>query len=242
MTKIAIANRKGGVGKSTTAAHLAGALAIAGKNVLLVDLDPQGNIAGMLGAEYENTMADVLTDKIKAREALIQARERLYLLPSDSTLANAANVALQRDFDPQYIISEKLAELTGFDFVIIDTAPSISKLTVNAMFYADKMLVPVSMARLAVEALGKVYEETEHLRKRGAAPLSYVVPTFADYRKSLTSEMLETLKKYFNGTLCEPIRYQAKYDELDGQLIFEAAPKSRGTEDYGKLAKAVLIE
>lgn len=240
MRKIAIANRKGGVGKSTTAVHLAGALAIAGKRVLLIDLDPQGNLATMLGVDYENTLAEVLNDRIKPREALIEARERLFVMPSDSTLARAADIALQREYDPQYVIAEKLESLNDFDYVIVDTAPSVSRLAVNAMFYADEIMAPVSMAKLAVKALGDLKQELKALEGRGAAALGHVVPTFADFRKSLTTELLDSLKAVFNGTLTNPIRYQALYDELDGELIYEADPRSRGTEDYSLLAKRLL--
>ena len=110
MRKIAIALRKGGSTKTTAAVHIAHGLSMAGYQVCLIDLDPQGHTAVLLGADYEHTISDVLEGKIKASEALIEAREGLFLLPSDYSLAHAAKVHLQRSISPQYILSEKLED------------------------------------------------------------------------------------------------------------------------------------
>ena len=239
--KIAVLNRKGGVGKSTTAVHLAQGLAATGRSVILVDTDPQGNCATMLGASYRYTLADVLTGTVNASESLIQARERLYLLPADSTLSDAAEVALNRPYDPQHVLSEKLQGLSA-DYVIIDTAPSLSRLTVNAVFYADVVLVPISMSLLAMRGLVDVEEEMSVLQRHGAAPLRYIVPTMADGRKKLTDSVLDTLEGKYRGLVTDPIHYQARFDELDGETIFEADPRGRGANDYAALVERIAYE
>lgn len=240
--KIAVANRKGGVGKSTTAVHVGAMLGMAmNKRVLLVDLDPQGNMATMLGVDYEYSISDVLNGTVKAPEAVIQARDGVFLLASDSRLSHAADVALSRQFDPQHVIGEYLQTIDDqYDLVIIDTAPSLSRLAINALFYAEHVLVPVSMARLSVKALGDVKREVDSLAPRGAGQIRWIVPTFVDYRKRLTTQLTEGLRELFNGLVTPPIRYAAMFDELNGQLAFEVEPKGRGAMDYAVLCGKVL--
>ena len=237
--RIAILNRKGGVGKSTTAVHLAHGLAIAGRRVLLVDTDPQGNCAVMLAAQYQASLAHVLTGSKTAAEAIVKARDGLDLLPSDSTLSDAADVALSRPYDPQLVLREKLEGL-DYDDVIVDTAPSLSRLTVNAVFYAEAALVPVSMQLLAMRGLADVEEEMAVLERHGAAPLRYVVATMCDNRKKLTQAVLDTLEGKYRDRMGPAIRYQARFDELDGKTMFESDPNGRGANDYAGLVEAVV--
>ena len=239
MKRIAILNRKGGVGKSTTAVHLAQGLAVAGMRTILVDTDPQGNCATMLGVDYEHTLSDVLTGSKNAPEGLTEARHGLYLLASDSTLSDAAEVALNRPYDPQRVLSEKLEGLEA-DYVILDTAPSFSRLTINAVFYADVSLVPISMSLLAMRGLVDVEEEMSVLQRHGAAPLRYIVPTMADGRKKLTDDVLRALDSKYKDLVTDPIHYQARFDELDGETIYEADPRGRGAEDYVTLVERVI--
>lgn len=239
MKRIAILNRKGGVGKSTTAVHIAHGLAVAGKRVILVDTDPQGNCATMLGVDYENSLADVLQGTVKASESLTAARDGLLLLAADSTLSDAAEVALNRPYNPQHVLAEKLEGLEA-DYVVLDTAPSFSRLTINAVFYGDITLVPISMSLLAMRGLVDVEEEMAVLQRHGAAPLRYIVPTMADGRKKLTDDVLTALDGKYADLVTNPIRYQARFDELDGETIFEADPRGRGAEDYVTLVERVL--
>lgn len=237
--KIAILNRKGGVGKSTTAVHLAHGLAIAGRRVLLVDTDPQGNCAVMLGTQYQDSLGNVLLGRTTAREAIVSARDGLDLLASDSTLSDAADVALSRPYDPQLVLSEKLEGL-DYDYVVIDTAPSLSRLTVNAVFYADMSIVPVSMQLLAMRGLADVEDEMNVLQQHGAAPLRYVVATMCDKRKKLTDAVLDTLEGKYRERMGPSIRYQARFDELDGKTMFETDPNGRGANDYAGLVEAIV--
>lgn len=243
MTRIAILNRKGGVGKSTTAVHLAQGIAVAGKRTILVDTDPQGNCATMLGADYQYSLADVLNRSVTASESLTEARHGLFLLASDSTLSDAAEIALNRPYNPQHVLAEKLELIewdVGAEYLILDTAPSFSRLTINAVFCADVSMVPISMSLLAMRGLVDVEEEMAVLERHGAAPLRYIVPTMADRRKGLTDDVLAALDSKYKHLVTEPIRYQARFDELDGETIFEADPRGRGAEDYVTLVERVL--
>jgi chromosome partitioning protein len=237
--KIAVLNRKGGVGKSTTAAHLAQGLAIAGRRVILIDCDPQGSLSTMLGVQPESTLSHVLRGAQNASESLTAARDGLFLLAADSTLSEAADVVLNRPFDPQHVLAEKLEGLDA-DFVILDTAPSFSRLTINAVFYADVSLVPISMSLLAMRGLVDVEEEMAVLQRHGAAPLRYIVPTMADGRKKLTEDVLTALDGKYADLVTNPIRYQARFDELDGETMYEADPRGRGANDYVTLVERIL--
>jgi chromosome partitioning protein len=214
---------------------------MAGYKVLLIDLDPQGNLATMLGVDFDTSLSDVLEGSLKACESLTEARERLFLLPSDTTLAQAAKVHLSRNFDPQYVLTEKLEELDGrFDYIILDTPPSLSDLTVNALFYADSVLAPVELAALSFDALAKVREEIDVYSKRGAARIRYVVPTMLRSQTKLYKDTYPKLSETLGGVVTDGVHDYQLFRELNGETVYEADPTGRGSKDYAKVTRAVI--
>jgi chromosome partitioning protein len=241
MRKIAVAIRKGGTGKSTSAVHIGHGLAMAGYSVCLIDLDAQGNLATMLGVDYEHTLSDVLEGSVKASESLVKARERLFLLPSDPTLAQAAKVHLSRNFDPQYVLSERIEDLEGmFDYVILDTPPGLTDLTVNAMFYAHEVLAPISLASLSFDALAKTRDEMQAYERRGGASIRYIVPTMLRKQTKMYKDLVPKLQKILGGNVVEGVRDYELFRNLAGSTIYETDPSGKGSYDYAQVTKAVL--
>ena len=239
MRKIAIANRKGGVGKTTTAVHLAYGMAEMERRVLLIDTDPQGNCAKMLGVSPDYRLEHVIQDEMG--EPLVLPNG-LALLASSPQLAIVAQATLNRPYNPQLILSEKLERFEAFDYVILDTSPSYSALTVNVLFYADQVMVPISMETLAADGFQTLYQEIAEMRNAGAAEIRYIVPTMVDHRKGLTADMEKGMSQSFGRMLTPPIRYFARFSELpdEGRTVYQATPHGKGSQDYAKLTGMVL--
>ena len=241
MIKIAVANRKGGVGKSTSAVHLAAALALAGENVLLIDTDPQGHCSRILGIEPEAGLAELMDGTADPREALTPARENLYLLAGNHDLAGI-NRLLAREALSAYKLTETLEPYEGrFQYVIIDTAPGSTELGINVLFYADELLIPVSMEMLSVYGFAEFLQEIEKVKKHTEIDVKYILPTFYDDRVKKSSDILAQLKGRFGDKVMLPIRYSVRFSELAayGKTIFEYEPKGRGSVDYTKAAELI---
>jgi len=243
MRKLVVAVSKGGTGKTTTAVSLSAGLAMAGSRVLLVDTDVQGQCSKALGVQPETSLADVLSDELRPEQAIIQARERLWLLAGGRSLAGAKRIIARKDYGGERLLSEALAPLEGqYDFVILDTSPSYDVLNINSLFYAEEVLAPVSMEMLTLLGLADFQESLQAIQRyHQQLQLRYVLPTFFDRRVSKSQEILEQLKAYYPDRLCSPIRYNVRLSECAGfgQTIFEYSPSSAGAEDYGRLAEEV---
>ena len=240
MRKIAIANRKGGVGKSTTAVHLAAGLAEMDRRVLLIDTDPQGNCARMLGVRPDYRIEHVIEGEMGEPTALPSG---LSILAASPRLATVAQAQLSRPYNPQLILSEKLERFNGrYDYVILDTSPSYSALTVNVLFYAQHVMVPISMETLAADGFKQLYAELEEMQGAGAARIRWIVPTMVDGRKGLSDDMVQGITAAFGEIVTPSIRYAAKFSELpeEGRTFYQADPRGRGSVDYAKLTGTVL--
>ena len=199
---IAVTNQKGGVGKTTTSVNVAYFLAKSGKKVLLIDLDPQGNATSGLGIDkrsLEITMAEVMTRRAKLKRA-IQSTEykNLSLAPSTPHLANT-EVELAQAEGRFVRLREALAELKGYDYVLIDSPPSLSLLTVNGLIAAQHVLLPVQAEFYALEGLGQLLETMKLIRK-GLNPkldLLGVLLTMVNPRTTLSTQVHDEIKKHF---------------------------------------------
>ncbi|HEX6258106.1 MAG TPA: ParA family protein [Candidatus Saccharimonadales bacterium] len=201
---IAVTNQKGGVGKTTTTVNIAFFLAKAGHKVLIIDLDPQGNATSGLGVDKQQlgrTIIDVIQHDVPLREAtLATAHKNLSLVPATPHLANAEVelAGAERRFTR---LKQALESETEYDFIIIDSPPSLSLLTVNGLIAAQYVLLPVQAEFYALEGLGQLLETMQLVRK-GMNPtleLVGVLVTMMDSRTTLSSQVHEEIKRHFPG-------------------------------------------
>lgn len=244
MRKIAVSLSKGGVGKTTTAVNLAAGLARAGKRVLLIDTDTQGQASRALGCQPQTGLAELLAGALQPEEATVQAREGLWLLAGGRSLAGAKREIDRRAFGGERALAEALASLDhSYEYVILDTAPGLDTLAVNVLFYAEEILAPVSLEVLTLQGLADFQKSLQAVQKyHPAMALRYVLPTFLDLRVKKSQEILRQLERHYSQLLCQPIRYSVRLSEAPGfgQSIYEYAPSSPGAEDYQALTERIL--
>ncbi len=244
---IAVTNQKGGVGKTTTTINVAFYLAKAGKKVLLVDGDPQGNTTSGLGVEKQKlkvTLVDVLGGSAEAN-AVIQKTSvpGVDLLPS---LPQLADVEVQLAAADKRFSRLKLAlEPLEYDVILIDCPPSLSLLTVNALIAADRILLPVQAEFYALEGLGQLLETMKLIRERMNAKLDLlgVVLTMYDGRTTLSQQVLEEVKKHFPGKVFEtviPRNVRLAEAPSHGVPVGMYDKWSKGARAYKALTKEIL--
>ncbi len=246
---IAVANQKGGVGKSTTAVSLGAALAELGYHVLVVDLDPQGNASTGLGIRHEArdvTIYDVLAAEAPIERAIVPTDiEGLSAVPSTIDLAGA-EIELVSQFSRELRLRKSLEPLTGgpFDFVFLDCPPSLGLLTVNALAAAEELIVPIQCEYYALEGLGQLMRNVR-LVQQNVNPrlrLTGIVMTMFDPRTKLSEQVVEEVRRYFGDRVYDTvIPRTVRLSEAPGfgQPITVYDPKSRGAECYRALAKEV---
>lgn len=246
MRKIAVALSKGGVGKTTTAVNLAAGLALAGRRVLLVDVDTQGQAAKLLGCAPAAGLAEVAGGELAPQAAVTLARDNLDLLGGGRGLANLKRIITRKDFGGEQTVAESLAPLDGaYDYAILDTAPGWDALSVNALFYATEILTPVSLEIMTLQSLLDFNQSLAAIQRyHSTLALRYIVPTFFDRRVRKSDEIRTQLAGHFGSRLCEPVRYNVRLSEAPGygQTIYEYAPHSPGAEDYRALTERILAD
>ena len=238
--RVAILNQKGGTGKTTTAINLAAGIASRGYDVLLVDLDAQGNVGASLGIRGERTLYHLLAEGVAVDDVIVPVRNHLDVITADATLA-AAEVALARlDANRDRVLADRLAGLKGrYQYIVLDCGPSLSLLNQNALSFVDEVMIPVSCDYLALVGVKQVLKTLKDIDKHlgHTVRISGVVPTFFDARTRLARDAVETLAGHFKERLYEPIRRSTRLAEAPShrQSIFEYAPDSVGAEDYRRL-------
>ncbi len=244
MRKIAIVGFKGGIGKTTICVNLGAALALRGKRVLVVDTDTQSNVAMALGVnDYTYSLADVLSRDITAADAIVPARNNLDILPGSLSLFKAQQ-RMVMEIAREEMFEKLFVDVNGYDFQIFDCAPSLSLLTINAMYYVDEVFVPVSMEMLAMAGARQFMTYLRQVSRMlgRSASIRLIIPSFFDPRRKVSNVIMAMLKEDFGPRVTPPIWVDTKLSEApgEGKTIFEYAPRSRGAKDYTKLAELVL--
>lgn len=244
MRKIAISLNKGGVGKSSSAVNIAHGLALQGKKVLLIDTDDQGHLSILLGVKPEKGLAHVINEECTVTEALFKARPNLWLLAGGKMLSGVKRSIGRKDYAGEQTLANALKPIEDkFDYVIIDTSPSWDTLTVNALFYANEVLTPVSVELLTVNSLIEFIKSINSVKTFNEnLNHNYVLPTFLDGRVKKSKEIYEQLKEQFMYQIIPPIHYNVRVSESVGygETIFEHAPTSSGAQDYKSVVERIM--
>jgi chromosome partitioning protein len=242
MIKLAILTSKGGTGKTTTAINLGHGLALSGKRVLLIDCDPQGSASVAFGIEGDKGLADLM---LEGKVDIFQVRPNLYLLPSGRKRLAELEMALASRPDRMERLKNALARLGGVEWVILDCSPSINIVNLNALGFADFLLIPSSLDYFSLEGVKTTVELIADVRSNGASKLEIVgvLPTFYDKRTSVSKLALESLRNSYGALVFNTeIRFntEIKKSQWFKKTIFEYAPYSHGAYDYFKLSREVL--
>ncbi len=246
---IAIANQKGGVGKTTTSVNLAAAIAETGRRVLVIDLDPQGNASTGLGIDIrslENTIYDVLLHDVRLEDAIEPtAVKNLFVLPANIDLAGA-EIELVSVFSRESRLKKRIEEVRGdFDITIIDCPPSLGLLTINAFVAATEIIVPIQCEYYALEGLTQLFRNVKLVKSNLNPELDVksIILTMYDARTKLAEQVADDVRQHYTNIVCKTIIPRSvRLSEAPsyGQPITVFDPISRGAVAYRELAKEVL--
>jgi len=244
MEVISVINQKGGTGKTTTTANLGVAIAALGKRVLMIDLDPQANLSYSFGvlSENGNTMAQVLQGR-KTIQTILTEQEGVSIAPSSLSLADI-EISLVNKIGRERVLKDKIANLKGFDYVLIDCPPALSILTVNALNASHAVLIPLQMEVLSMQGLSQLLDTINEVRKTLNRKLKIrgIVPSMYDTRRKLSDEVLREIASLKEKIFRTRIRECVKVAEAPSfaKSVLSYAANSNGAKDFKKLAKEFI--
>ena len=248
---ISIANQKGGVGKTTTAVNLSGALAYLGRKVLLIDMDPQGNASRSVGidaADVNESLYHVLTGQAQIENVIRPTSLRnMFVLPASMELAGADLEIASTFQDKQYRLKKQLDRVSAnYDYVIIDCPPSLGLLNVNALVASSSVLIPLQCEYYAMEGLAQLLSTIRKIKQTMNSDIEIegVLLTMADFRTKFANEVASEIRKFFKEKVYETsIPRQVKLSEAPskGKTIVEYSVNSKGGVAYIDLAREVIL-
>ncbi|MFE4712403.1 MULTISPECIES: ParA family protein [Bacillales] len=246
---IAIANQKGGVGKTTTSVNLGAGMATLGKRVLLVDIDPQGNTTSGVGinkADVANCIYDILINEAEPGETILETKiEGLHIIPATIQLAGA-EIELVSTISRELRLKKALNTVkANYDYIIIDCPPSLGILTINSLTAADSVIIPIQCEYYALEGLSQLLNTVRLVQKNLNPQLKIegVLLTMLDARTNLGIQVIEEVKKYFQEKVYRtiiPRNVRLSEAPSHGQSIITYDSRSKGAEVYLELAKEVI--
>lgn len=241
---ITVVNQKGGTGKTTTAINLGCALASLGKKVLLIDMDPHASLSYSFGInEPEQSISDVLMGEKTLEEVLVE-KEGLYIAPASTELADTELYLTDKPGRENFLL-QHLEGIEGIDYIFVDSPPTLSVLTLNALKAADQLLIPMQMEVLSLHGLVCFLETLGEFRRvfKKPLPVKGIVVVMYDKRKKLSEEVLVYIKENFSETIFSArIRNNVKVAEAPShaQSVISYAPAAAGAKDFMALAKEFL--
>ena len=246
---IAIANQKGGVGKTTTAVNLSACLGKRGKKVLLIDIDPQGNTTSGLGVNPKNveqSIYDCIINDVPMSEVIIKTEfDNLWICPSNIHLAGAELELVMRE-NREYVLKNSIKEIKdNFDFIFIDCPPSLGLITLNSFTATDTVLVPIQCEYYALEGLGQLTNTIKMIKQKLNPEISLegVLLTMFDARTNLSIQVVDEVKKFFKSQVFAtiiPRNVRLSEAPSFGQPVIEYDRNSRGAEVYTELAEEII--
>ena len=244
MPIISIVNQKGGTGKTTTSLNLGGALAKLGKDVLLIDMDSQGNLGYSLGLDEGKTISDVFEGNAEITD-VIQQRENMDIVPSDMRLVDIELSLMDMD-DRHKMLHSKINKLNSqYDYVLIDCPPSLSILAVNSLYASEQVVIPMLMEVLSLQGLDQIIQTIEKMNASYSKDLVIlgILPVMVDKRRKLSQEVKDHIVENYDVKIFDSmIRNNVKASEAPsfGQTVIAYSPSSNSANDYMDFAKEIV--
>ena len=242
MKKYAIMTLKGGTGKTTTAVSLGHGLSLSGKRVLIIDCDPQRNVAVTFGVEAKSGLADLLTT---GEVDILEVRDNLFIIDSGGRKLAEVELILGRKSNRENRLRDSLKYLKGCDYVLCDCPPSVNMININALAFCDEIIIPIAMdylSQVGAEQTIDIITEIQRIVHNYSAAFK-ILPTFFDGRTKISQVVLDELRERFGPQVFETIiriNTDVKEAPWRNKTIFEHAPLSRGAFDYYRLTEEIL--